>query len=110
MAYRLPDLAVTGTAITATWGNAVRESIQYFKGLDGQIELEAALRLPRYTAAQRNALSGIDPGAMVYNTTLGAPQYRGVSGWEGYRLVALTSAQYNALAVKDASTVYLVSD
>ncbi|MCY4119791.1 MAG: hypothetical protein OXG72_02605 [Acidobacteria bacterium] len=108
MAYRLPDIAVTGTAITATWGNAVRESLQYFKGTGGQIEVEAAFRLPSYTSSQRNSLSGIDPGAMIYNSSAGVVQYRGAAAWEGRRQVALTAAQYQALSTKDPDTVYLV--
>lgn len=69
------------------------------------------------TASETIAASGLVPGELALNAADGVAYFQTAAGGVGrlpsatgfLRIVALTQAAYNALAVKDASTLYIIT-
>ena len=78
MAYTNPRTWTVGALSANTvvqWFNEIRDNLRYFKGDDGQIDLDAPLtvdgpvRPGRYTTSGRNAIAAAE-GMLLFNTTV----------------------------------------
>lgn len=78
----------------------------------GKVTLKTSM-----TAGETIAAGGLVPGELAINAADGAMYYRTAAGSVGtfpsasgfLRIVSLTQAAYDALAVKDANTLYVIS-
>jgi hypothetical protein len=78
----------------------------------GKVRLKTSM-----TAGETIAASGLVPGELALNAADGAAYFRKAGGGVGQfpsatgflRIVSLTQAAYDALAVKDSQTLYIIT-